>query len=213
MVEEKSEARVEYMTCYISYRPQDGSDVKKEILWNRSFNFCLRQTTLLRPYRMLKGRIEWWKDEIKIKAVVQLSAWENLGLQWGGTGFKDFQNFHGSLFIKYPRPSHDLMAQNPAKCPIGNTHSSCKFACEENPTADLIYCSFTRTETSRGGGRLLERVKCHMPSLRLLTLFACKCSKEVLVGNILLLKFTEHRSLAENIEYLLPQLAYQIVMS
>ena len=211
MVEEKSEARVEYMTCYISYRPQDGSDVKKEILWNRSFNFCLRQTTLLRPYRMLKGRIEWWKDEIK--AVVQLSAWENLGLQWGGTGFKDFQNFHGSLFIKYPRPSHDLMAQNPAKCPIGNTHSSCKFACEENPTADLIYCSFTRTETSRGGGRLLERVKCHMPSLRLLTLFACKCSKEVLVGNILLLKFTEHRSLAENIEYLLPQPAYQIVMS
>ena len=211
MVEEKSEARVEYMTCYISYRPQDGSDVKKEILWNRSFNFCLRQTTLLRPYRMLKGRIEWWKDEIK--AVVQLSAWENLGLQWGGTGFKDFQNFNGSLFRKYPRPSHDLMAQNPAKCPIGNTHSSCKFACEENPTADLIYCSFTRTETSRGGGRLLERVKCHMPSLRLLTLFACKCSKEVLVGNILLLKFTEHRSLAENIEYLLPQPAYQIVMS
>ena len=160
---------------------------------------------------MLKGRIEWWKDEIK--AVVQLSAWENLGLQWGGTGFKDFQNFNGSLFRKYPRPSHDLMAQNPAKCPIGNTHSSCKFACEENPTADLIYCSFTRTETSRGGGRLLERVKCHMPSLRLLTLFACKCSKEVLVGNILLLKFTEHRSLAENIEYLLPQPAYQIVMS
>ena len=211
MVEEKSEARVEYMTCYISYRPQDGSDVIKEILWNRSFNFCLRQTTLLRPYRMLKGRIEWWKDEIK--AVVQLSAWENLGLQWGGTGFKDFQNFNGSLFRKYPRPSHDLMAQNPAKCPIGNTHSSCKFACEENPTADLIYCSFTRTETSRGGGRLLERVKCHMPSLRLLTLFACKCSKEVLVGNILLLKFTEHRSLAENIEYLLPQPAYQIVMS
>ena len=211
MVEEKSEARVEYMTCYISYRPQDGSDVKKEILWNRSFNFCLRQTTLLRPYRMLKGRIEWWKDEIK--AGVQLSAWENLGLQWGGTGFKDFQNFNGSLFRKYPRPSHDLMAQNPAKCPIGNTHSSCKFACEENPTADLIYCSFTRTETSRGGGRLLERVKCHMPSLRLLTLFACKCSKEVLVGNILLLKFTEHRSLAENIEYLLPQPAYQIVMS
>ena len=211
MVEEKSEARVEYMTCYISYRPQDGSDVKKEILWNRSFNFCLRQTTLLRPYRMLKGRIEWWKDEIK--AVVQLSAWENFGLQWGGTGFKDFQNFNGSLFRKYPRPSHDLMAQNPAKCPIGNTHSSCKFACEENPTADLIYCSFTRTETSRGGGRLLERVKCHMPSLRLLTLFACKCSKEVLVGNILLLKFTEHRSLAENIEYLLPQPAYQIVMS
>ena len=211
MVEEKSEARVEYMTCYISYRPQDGSDVKKEILWNRSFNFCLRHTTLLRPYRMLKGRIEWWKDEIK--AGVQLSAWENLGLQWGGTGFKDFQNFNGSLFRKYPRPSHDLMAQNPAKCPIGNTHSSCKFACEENPTADLIYCSFTRTETSRGGGRLLERVKCHMPSLRLLTLFACKCSKEVLVGNILLLKFTEHRSLAENIEYLLPQPAYQIVMS
>ena len=211
MVEEKSEARVEYMTCYISYRPQDGSDVIKEILWNRSFNFCLRQTTLLRPYRMLKGRIEWWKDEIK--AVVQLSAWENLGLQWGGTGFKDFQNFNGSLFRKYPRPSHDLMAQNLAKCPIGNTHSSCKFACEENPTADLIYCSFTRTETSRGGGRLLERVKCHMPSLRLLTLFACKCSKEVLVGNILLLKFTEHRSLAENIEYLLPQPAYQIVMS
>ena len=211
MVEEKSEARVEYMTCYISYRPQDGSDVIKEILWNRSFNFCLRQTTLLRPYRMLKGRIEWWKDEIK--AVVQLSAWENLGLQWGGTGFKDFQNFNGSLFRKYPRPSHDLMAQNPAKCPIGNTHSSCKFACEENPTADLIYCSFTRTETSRGGGRLLERVKCHMTSLRLLTLFACKCSKEVLVGNILLLKFTEHRSLAENIEYLLPQPAYQIVMS
>ena len=211
MVEEKSEARVEYMTCYISYRPQDGSDVIKEILWNRSFNFCLRQTTLLRPYRMLKGRIEWWKDEIK--AGVQLSAWENLGLQWGGTGFKDFQNFNGSLFRKYPRPSHDLMAQNPAKCPIGNTHSSCKFACEENPTADLIYCSFTRTETSRGGGRLLERVKCHMPSLRLLTLFACKCSKEVLVGNILLLKFTEHRSLAENIEYLLPQPAYQIVMS
>ena len=211
MVEEKSEARVEYMTCYISYRPQDGSDVKKEILWNRSFNFCLRQTTLLRPYRMLKGRIEWWKDEIK--AGVQLSAWENLGLQWGGTGFKDFQNFNGSLFRKYPHPSHDLMAQNPAKCPIGNTHSSCKFACEENPTADLIYCSFTRTETSRGGGRLLERVKCHMPSLRLLTLFACKCSKEVLVGNILLLKFTEHRSLAENIEYLLPQPAYQIVMS
>ena len=211
MVEEKSEARVEYMTCYISYRPQDGSDVKKEILWNRSFNFCLRQTTLLRPYRMLKGRIEWWKDEIK--AGVQLSAWENLGLQWGGTGFKDFQNFNGSLYRKYPRPSHDLMAQNPAKCPIGNTHSSCKFACEENPTADLIYCSFTRTETSRGGGRLLERVKCHMPSLRLLTLFACKCSKEVLVGNILLLKFTEHRSLAENIEYLLPQPAYQIVMS
>ena len=199
------------MTCYISYRPQDGSDVIKEILWNRSFNFCLRQTTLLRPYRMLKGRIEWWKDEIK--AGVQLSAWENLGLQWGGTGFKDFQNFNGSLFRKYPRPSHDLMAQNPAKCPIGNTHSSCKFACEENPTADLIYCSFTRTETSRGGGRLLERVKCHMPSLRLLTLFACKCSKEVLVGNILLLKFTEHRSLAENIEYLLPQPAYQIVMS
>ena len=211
MVEEKSEARVEYMTCYISYRPQDGSDVIKEILWNRSFNFCLRQTTLLRPYRMLKGRIEWMKDEIK--AGVQLSAWENLGLQWGGTGFKDFQNFNGSLFRKYPRPSHDLMAQNPAKCPIGNTHSSCKFACEENPTADLIYCSFTRTETSRGGGRLLERVKCHMPSLRLLTLFACKCSKEVLVGNILLLKFTEHRSLAENIEYLLPQPAYQIVMS
>ena len=199
------------MTCYISYRPQDGSDVIKDILWNRSFNFCLRQTTLLRPYRMLKGRIEWWKDEIK--AVVQLSAWENLVLQWGGTGFKDFQNFNGSLFRKYPRPSHDLMAQNPAKCPIGNTHSSCKFACEENPTADLIYCSFTRTETSRGGGRLLERVKCHMPSLRLLTLFACKCSKEVLVGNILLLKFTEHRSLAENIEYLLPQPAYQIVMS
>ena len=211
MVEEKSEARVEYMTCYISYRPQDGSDVIKDILWNRSFNFCLRQTTLLRPYRMLKGRIEWWKDEIK--AVVQLSAWENLVLQWGGTGFKDFQNFNGSLFRKYPHPSHDLMAQNPAKCPIGNTHSSCKFACEENPTADLIYCSFTRTETSRGGGRLLERVKCHMPSLRLLTLFACKCSKEVLVGNILLLKFTEHRSLAENIEYLLPQPAYQIVMS
>ena len=58
MVEEKSEARVEYMTCYISYRPQDGSDVKKEILWNCSFNFCLRQTTLLRPYRMPKGRIE-----------------------------------------------------------------------------------------------------------------------------------------------------------
>ena len=211
MVEEKSEARVEYMTCYISYRPQDGSDVKKEILWNRSFNFCLRQTTLLRPYRMLKGRIEWWKDEIK--AVVQLSAWENLGLQWGGTGFKDFQNFNGSLFRKYPRPSHDLMAQNPAKCPIGNTHSSCKFACEENPTAYLIYCSFTRTKTSSGGGRLLERVKYHMPSLRLLTLFACKCSKEVLVGNILLLKFTEHRSLAENIENLLPQPAYQIVMS
>ena len=211
MVEEKSEARVEYMTCYISYRTQEGSDVKKEILWNRSFNFCLRQTTLLRPYRMLKGRIEWWKDEMK--AVVQLSAWENLGLQWGGTGVEDFQNFNGSLFRKYPRPSHDLMAQNPAKCPIGNTHSSCKFACEENPTADLIYCSFTRTETSRGGGRLLERVKCHMPSLRLLTLFACKCSKEVLVGNILLLKFTEHRSLAENIEYLLPQPAYQIVMS
>ena len=205
MVEEKSEARVEYMTCYISYRPQDGSDVIKEILWNRSFNFCLRQTTLLRPYRMLKGRIEWWKDEMK--AVVQLSAWENLGMQWGGTGFKDFQNFNGSLFRKYPRPSHDLMAQNPAKCPIGNTHSSCKFACEENPTADLIYCSFTRTETSRGGGRLLERVKC------LLTLFACKCSEEVLVGNIWLLKFTEHRSLAENIEYLLPQPAYQIVMS
>ena len=24
MVEEKSEARVEYMTCYISYRPHDG---------------------------------------------------------------------------------------------------------------------------------------------------------------------------------------------
>ena len=160
MVEEKSEARVEYMTCYISYRPQDGSDVKKEILWNRSFNFCLRQTTLLRPYRMLKGRIEWWKDEIK--AGVQLSAWENLGLQWGGTGFKDFQNFNGSLFRKYPRPSHDLMAQNPAKCPIGNTHSSCKFACEENPTADLIYCSFTRTETSRVEGRLIERVECHM---------------------------------------------------
>ena len=77
---------------------------KKEILWNRSFNFCLRQTTLLRPYRMPKGRIEWWKDEIK--AVVQLSAWEKLRLQWGGTGFKYFQIFNGILFRKYPRPSH-----------------------------------------------------------------------------------------------------------
>ena len=29
MVEEKSEARVEYMTCDISYRPHDGSEVRK----------------------------------------------------------------------------------------------------------------------------------------------------------------------------------------
>lgn len=54
---------------------------KKEIWWNGSFNFCLCQTTLLRPYRMPKGRIKWWKDEIK--AVVQLSVWEKLRLQWG----------------------------------------------------------------------------------------------------------------------------------